>query len=141
MTKDEEIAIRDSIIKNDLFNMLILSSDIGSFEDILMKLNINSISIYGMGMTGKGLVNLLKNTKISVKCAFDKAVRGKWNGIEIYGVDEVNIEGDAIIVTPTYCYKDIKCELEKITNVPIYNISRLLSEALLYSQIQGHCEG
>lgn len=92
---------------------LSLKEDKKSIADLLENRNIHSIIIYGMGMLGRHMVNDLKESRITIICAIDRQQLNNEFSFPIFGINEIIPKADAVIVTPSYDFKNIKKLLEE----------------------------
>lgn len=95
----------------------------------LQKQGINRIAIYGMKELGERLYEELKSTEIKVVCIIDKNPSQIKGNFVVISPDENIPEVDAIIVTAYYYYPEIKKQLEKKVNCPIYSLSGVLGNS------------
>lgn len=84
-----------------------------SLEQYFIKHNFNSIAIYGLGMMGRHLLKELENGKVQIKYALDSKADHISADIKVYFPEEALEEVDAIVVTVTYDYLDIKRRLQE----------------------------
>lgn len=97
-----------------------------SIGDILEKMGIKKIVVYGMGMLGRHLVADLQESSVKIISAID---RKKVNGEYTFPITDNMFEeptADAIIVTPIYEYSHIKAKLEKYGWKNIISLEKLL---------------
>lgn len=71
------------------------------------KYSINSIAIYGMNKLGYTLLDELIQCDIDVKYGVDKVLAGKYNGIPVYGPDDLWDKVDAVIVSAFPFFEEI----------------------------------
>ncbi len=114
----------------DYFNILnqwlYIKNNKKSILEFFNNNNINKIAIYGMGELGNRLYEELRDTNIEIKYAIEsKKIRLHVN-LDVYLVSE-NLSGvDAIIVTPTFAFDEIKQELIKKVDCQIISLSKVI---------------
>ncbi len=81
-------------------------------EKYFQENEIDSIAIYGMGMLGKHLLKELEKSSIKIKYGIDRAIKVVSEGIKMYSPSENLPEVDAIVVTATYDFYEIKAKLQ-----------------------------
>lgn len=90
---------------------------------------ISSIAIYGIGMLGKHLlVELQEEDEIQVAYAIDQKSDGIHVGIKVYSPDEDFPEVDAIVVSATFAYGEIKRYLETKGHKNIISLEEIVTE-------------
>lgn len=87
-----------------------------------------SIAIYGLGATGRLLKKELSGTDVLVKYAIDRISEGVRSDIDVLGIDDDLPEVDAIVVTPTYAFNEVKEMLEKKVNCPIISLHKIIED-------------
>lgn len=115
------------------FNLLhywLLKKEMGrSFADYLKYQNCNRIAIYGMGIIGKHLISELQNSDIEIVHAIDSQDTVYANAeIPILKVGQIDQSVDAIVVTVTYQYEEIKRNLRKYTQAKIISLEQIVME-------------
>lgn len=99
-----------------------------SIEKILKNKDCNSIAIYGLGAMGKHLYEDLKNSSIKVDYAIDKRAGGIYSDLKIISMDCDLPKVDAVVVSVTYSFNEIKRQLQEKIECPIINFEDLLFE-------------
>ena len=99
-----------------------------NIENLLLSKGINLIAIYGIGIFGKKLLEILNDTQINVLYGIDRNNVEKKEEFPIYSISKKNIFVDAIIVTPVEQFEKIKKEIEPIYNCKIISLMELLIE-------------
>jgi len=95
----------------------------GYFEDN----NINTIAIYGMGEMGKRLIKELKDSNIDVKYVVDKNENLVIDDdIKIVAKESIFQQVDALIVTATFAFNEIKKELEEKVSFPVISLEDVI---------------
>ena len=95
-------------------------------EKYFISEKIYKIAIYGMGVFGRKIYDLLENTRIEVLYGIDKNSNIKNEKIEVFSEVNVDQEIDAIVVTPIFDYDNIKRELCKKNNCKIISIEKIM---------------
>jgi len=85
----------------------------GSVSDILIKMGIRSVLIYGYGPLGRHLLSDLQGSEIKVLGIVDKRKNAISANIDIYIPTEILPKCDAIVVTASYFIKEIRKQLGK----------------------------
>lgn len=93
----------------------------------LQERNIQKIAIYGMGIYGKKLYDLLKCTKIEVMYGIDQYYDEKKEEFPVYSIENKKENVDAIIVTPIADYENIETKLRKYHSCKIFSLLEVLS--------------
>ena len=83
-----------------------------SLESYFLNNGINVICVYGGGMLGKHLLEELYGGKVKIAGVIDRKGEALKLRIPVYLPEEKFPESDAIIVTSTYAYREIKEQLE-----------------------------
>ena len=120
-------AIQRNII-TDLRYMMYSKKDWSQVEQFMLGQGISRIAIYGMGILGQELANLMENSKIKICYGIDK--RKKDTSCEVREPDQIDNDMDMIIVTAEFDYTEIRRQLEELVNVPIVLLSDLLEEIM-----------
>ncbi len=105
---------------------LLLKEENIQVSDLLEDRNIHRVIIYGMGMIGKHLVRDLAGSNIKIVCAIDRQEMREEIGFPVINVDDIIPEADAVIVTPSYDYTNIKKNLEEKGLKNIISIETIL---------------
>lgn len=109
---------------------LILKEKNIKLSDYLKKQGINKVSIYGIGMLGKHLLNELRDSDVSVEYGIDVNAHNITIEIPLYDINkEEYIDIDAIIVTITYDFDNIYKILKNKTNAKIISLMKILKES------------
>ncbi len=103
-----------------------------NFKDILEAQGINTIAIYGIGMLGKALYELLKKQGINVVYGIDRDVNKHIDGLRIVPPEKNFLEkADAIIITPINDLEAIRKELSQLTNIELIDADSFLGELII----------
>lgn len=113
---------------NLLNQWLILKNEKKEVKQYFINNNYNTIAIYGMGEMGCRLIEELENSDIEIKYTIDKKSGGLYANVEVLDMDDDLEEVDVVVVTATFAFDDILCELEKKLNCPIISLEDLLYE-------------
>lgn len=98
-----------------------------SIADYFINNNINSIAIYGMGEMGRCLIKELKNYNIDIKYVIDQNENLTIDDDIIVITPKSKFKKvDAIIVTATFAFDEIKKELEKKVFFPIISLGDVI---------------
>lgn len=87
------------------------------------------IAIYGVGVYGKRLIEMLEETEIQVLCGIDKRKDVKSGNIPIIFPGDRMRRVDAIVVSPIFSYEEIKNNLKKYYSCAIISLSDVLDNA------------
>lgn len=97
----------------------------GIVESYLLVHGIRTVAIYGMGVMGKWLIDILKSTNIQVACGIDK----RWEEIETYipaqSLDSPLPSIDGIIVSVFAEFTNIAPMLRRKTQAKILSLVEL----------------
>lgn len=101
-------------------------------SDILIKRNIKTIAIYGVGKLGKHLWEDLRNSDVEVVCAIDRDGTKRLGNLSIYSVDDTIPIVDAIIIAVSYDAQRILNELmkKKGSGCTVMTIEELIDEGI-----------
>ena len=100
-----------------------------SISDKLEKRGYKNIVVYGLGITGERLLNILKKSDINVKYVVDKRADEKLSFAELVRPEDVKkIEADAVIVTAICDYDDIKVAMAEKCTCPIISLEDIIYE-------------
>lgn len=113
---------------NDLHKWISIMRRGRKLEDYFLKNNFPKIAIYGYGDLGRLLEKDLGDSAVKIKYAIDKTAEGVTASIPILSVNEELPAVDAIIVTPSFDFAEIKDFLEKKVSVPIISIDDVINE-------------
>lgn len=92
--------------------------------------NFEYIAIYGIGGMGQHLISELKNSNIKIEYIIDKDKSMKFLEIECKNMNDELKEVDAVIVTPTFYYDEIRENLKKKLQCPIISLEEVIEESL-----------
>lgn len=108
-------------------NAAIENTEKSAVEQRLLQNGIQKVALYGVGIYGKWLIDLLKGSSIYVAYAIDKRADVKCLDIPMGDLTIVSGEGiDAIIVTPVFDYAEIKKEIIGRCNCKILSLEEIL---------------
>lgn len=132
---------RDACVENlkllkkyeNYFNLLhhwLLKKEMGrSFAAYLKSLNCNRIAIYGVGIMGKHFISELQNTDVEIICAIDNQDAVCVNAeIPIVKAGQIQNDIDAIVITVTYQYEEIRKNLQEYTCVKTISLEQIVME-------------
>jgi lactate dehydrogenase-like 2-hydroxyacid dehydrogenase len=125
----EESEWKKNKFKNyyDMLNQWLMFKQEGkSLEKYFTDNNIKSISIYGMGEMGNRLYNELKDSNIKIKYAIDKFADNIYSDIKVCNINDDLEEVDAVIVTATFAFNDIKEQMEEKFDFPIISLEDVI---------------
>lgn len=94
----------------EILNTTFCNTGPQQIEEYLFNRSIKKIAIYGIGIYGKALLKLLKDTDIQVCYGIDKRADVKNVGIPVVSIDSEMETVDAVIVTPIAEFDNI-CEM------------------------------
>lgn len=109
-----------------LSQWLIIKNKNMSFKEYFIKNNYKSIAVFGMGILGERFCEELKGSEIKIEYIIDQQADCIYSEYPIRTIDKKIEEVDAIIVTATYAFENIKKELEKRTNIPIISLKSII---------------
>lgn len=89
---------------------------------------IRRIAVYGAGMLGKHLLKELEDTEVRVEYVIDQRARGINVGVRAYLPDERCPETEAVVVTATYDYQNIRRELVERGRENIVSLEEIVLE-------------
>ena len=90
-------------------------------------MNYKKIAIYGMGEFANRLMEELKNSDVEVVYGIDKDVCNSTSRVRnVYSLNDDLPQVDAIVVTPFYDMKSIKCDLKKKVDCPIVSLEEVI---------------
>lgn len=109
-------------------NTAIENTERSAVEKRLLQNGIRKVAVYGAGIYGKWLIDLLKGSSINIIYAIDKRADVKCIDIPMKDLAIVNGEGiDAIIVTPIFDYVEIKKEILERCNCKVFSLEEILT--------------
>lgn len=91
-------------------------------SDRILRKGYRNIAIYGYGILGEHLYNVLEKTDVCIKCVIDKKADEKLNLIDVCKPDDINQEFDVMIVTAIADYEAIKAEMGAKVTCPIISL-------------------
>ena len=97
-------------------------------SSFLLKKGIKKVAVYGAGDSGKSIANLLKNSELEVLFFIDR--NAKYINLEVpaYTIDEAEDIMEGIIISLERECEEIKRDLRKKFNCPIYQIDEIFNE-------------
>lgn len=104
----------------------------GLSKDSFTKLRDKKIAIYGMGLYGMKLYDLLTKNEIEVLYGIDQNADAMQRKIKIFKVNESLPTVDLIIVTAVFAFDAIKSLLEAQVDCPIMRLDDLLENMDFY---------
>lgn len=108
---------------DDWLNAIILEKKVGNY---IVESGYKTIAIYGMSYIGNTLVNELKDADIHIKYGIDRDFETYWGDFPIVSPEEVKDNVDAIIVTSSLYYDEIKTSLENKVSCPILSLEKII---------------
>ena len=98
---------------------LVMKENKKSITELLKRKKIYSVIIYGAGMLGKHLIEELSDGDIKIVCAMDRNPVNEKFKFPVIGTNDKVPEADAVIVTPSYEFSDIRKHLTQkgVSNV------------------------
>lgn len=85
-----------------------------SLQQYFERNEIYTVSIYGVGLIGKHLVADLMNSKIIIREIVDKYRKIEFMGMKTITIDKLNLDIDALVITPMHVYDNICKDLVDI---------------------------
>ncbi len=110
--------------------LLALKEDNLSLSDLLKEKNIFSVAVYGVGMVGRHIIRELSDGGIDIVCAIDRKNVSDEFKFPVVKPDERIPKVDAVIVTPSYDFQNIKRQLRQKGVHKIISIETLLMETM-----------
>lgn len=102
-----------------------------SIADFLLKKHCRRVSIYGFGLLGKLLLELLKNTEISLVDIIDKRIiHNSAMKVSTVPLAESNKDVDAVVVTAVTDFENIEKELSSNGYQRIYSLAALIDNMM-----------
>lgn len=99
-------------------------------ERYFLERGIRSIAVYGIGMLGKHFLKELENSKIDIKFIIDRRAEALHSGLKTYLPDMDFPATDAIVVTATYDFLNIKQQLEMRGYQNVISLAEVVMETL-----------
>ena len=113
----------------DLLNRwMYLKESKKSLKEFFLKNNYKKIGIYGLGHLGRHLLEELYDTEIKVDYFIDRRGGLSEYDIPVIKPDDELYEVDAIIVSATFEYKEIKNILKTRIKCPIISLKEVILE-------------
>lgn len=97
-----------------------------NIENYLLEKGYHKIAIYGMHYVGERVVTELQNSKIHLECIIDKNIEYADIPVPLVKPTDWIPEVDAIIVTATFFYDDIKSTLSERVGVPVISLEEII---------------
>lgn len=91
--------------------------------------DIKVVGIYGKADMGQKLYRQLKATGINTACFIERTAGVSNCGIPTYPLDNIDVNMDAIVVTPIMEYQQIKSELLEKTSCQIISLEDVITNA------------
>ncbi|MDF2944231.1 MAG: hypothetical protein K0S01_3089 [Herbinix sp.] len=118
----------------DYYNILnqwfVLKNSGKSLDQYFVKNGYKTIAIYGMGEMGNRFYEEFKNSgNVKIRYAIDKSAGSVYSELEIVDVDDELESVDAIIVTATFAFDEIKENLSSKVNCAIISLEDVVYEA------------
>lgn len=129
----EEESIKQLKKYENYFNLLhhwLLKKEMGRlFADYLKALGYGRIAVYGMGIMGKHLISELQGSDVKIVYAVDNQKEVSANAdIPIIKSGQIEEDVDAIIITVTYQYEEIRKQLQEQTRAKIISLEQIVME-------------
>ena len=103
-----EMLYKKSIDYRFLHNWIEKNINCDNLEKSLLEKGYINIAIYGMGDIGKLICKELEKTEISVKYGIDRNSKNIKSTIKLYGLEEKLPEVDAVIITISHDFDNIR---------------------------------
>ena len=125
--KEQEQSMRDYL---DMMNQwLILKQEGKNIADYLLKCDVNSIAVYGLGIYGRHLIRDLNDSEVTVSFAIDRKPQQDYKGVHVITPDKP-IEGVDLIINSVLSDRDgIEKTLLQLTEIPVVAIDDLIFES------------
>lgn len=111
---------------NLLSQWLILKNKNISLERYFIENKYNKIAVFGMGILGERFCEELKDSEVNIEYIIDRQADCIYSDYPIKTMDEKIDKVDAIVVTATYAFEDIKKELEQYVNIPVVSLKDIV---------------
>lgn len=117
---------------NILNQWLLIKQEGKNIEQYFIDNNYSTIAIYGMGELGERLCKDLYKSSIKIKYAIDKNNKDVCSEFEflidlnIIGINDKFEKVDAIIVTPSFIFEEVKNLISKKIDCPIISLDNIL---------------
>lgn len=99
-----------------------------SIEEFLIKNNVKTVAIYGMGILGRHLLKELEEGSIKVEYVIDQKKQVYHQGHEVKSIDDELPIVDAVIITPLGDFDQIYSALKKKVDYRLFSIMELTNE-------------
>lgn len=99
-----------------------------SIGDFLIKNDVKTVAVYGMGILGRHLLKELEKESIQVKYVIDQKKQVYHQDYDIKSIDDELPEVDAVIITPLGDFDKIYSTLKQRVNYRLFSIMELTNE-------------
>lgn len=101
----------------------------GNISNYLLERNYKKVAIYGMSFTGERVLFELKGSGIEVAYGIDKRAGGVASEIDIMLPDDNLPSVDAVIVSETYFFEEVKSMLSEKLSCPVISLEEVVYQS------------
>lgn len=99
-------------------------------DQVFLKEGYKRIAIYGVAHLGNHLIAELENSNVEIVYGIDRRAETLYSSIPLYGVDGEWEVVDAVIVTVTYDFENVKESIKDKINCPIISLEKIIMDAV-----------
>lgn len=97
-----------------------------TIEPYLLQCGYNCVAIYGMGKMAEHFIHDLENSSVEIAYGIDKNISKGIGELEVYEIGEELPDVDAIIVTATFDFDNIKNQLREYVMCDIVSLEEVV---------------
>lgn len=101
-----------------------------NLKEYFEKKNYRIIAVYGMGEMGNHLWDELEDSGIIIKYGIDREPGNTYSEVPVYTLADELEPVDAIIVSATFAFEEIKKELQSKATCPVISLEDVISSIL-----------
>jgi hypothetical protein len=128
ISKNNERVNKFKSYYNILNQWIVLNHAGKKLEQYFINHNYKKVAVYGMGEIGNRLYEELKGSPVEIKYAIDKNAGSAYSELEVFSPEDKLEEVDAVIITTTFAFEEIKSMLENKYNCPIISLEDVVFE-------------
>ncbi len=119
---------KDQIVLNILSEILRAEACGNTIEKFLLEKGIKKLAIYGAGVFGKDIRNILEKGSLKAMFFIDRNARFLHESIPVYELDNAPKDVDAIIISLITHEDEVAADLEKRYGCPLYTVKSIAEQ-------------
>ena len=119
---------KDQIVLNILSEILRAEAGGNALENFFLEKGIIEVAIYGAGVFGRNIRNILAKTGIKVKFFIDRNAQYLHESIPVYELGDAPVDVDGIIISLITHEDDVVTDLKERYDCPLYTIKHIAEQ-------------